>query len=328
MIDIPTSNIARRTVSLVMPAYNEQDAIFIALQKLDELLERNDKYCWELVLINDGSHDSTLSIAVNYKPRFYQLVVVDLSRNFGKEAALTAGLRIASGDAVVPLDADLQDPPHLIFEMLQYWEQGVEVVLAKRTDRSSDGWAKRVTAGAFYRLFNSLSDISIPENVGDFRLMARQVVNVINELPENRRFMKGLFAWAGFRTVEIEYTRPVRAAGETKFSAMRLINLAVEGVTSFSTAPLRAVTYIGMCVALGALFFGGYVVLRTVLHGRDTPGYATIVSLLAFLSGVQLLAIGVVGEYVGRTYIESKSRPSYVVRQVIRRSAQLLQLND
>jgi polyisoprenyl-phosphate glycosyltransferase len=313
-----STELSRELISLVMPAYNEQEAVLLVLQTLDKLLSTQSEYRWELVFVNDGSTDRTLELASTYRAGSYSLVVVDLSRNFGKESALSAGLQVALGDAVIPLDADLQDPPELVFDMLRRWKAGAEVVVAKRSDRSSDGWGKRITAALFYRFFNRLSDVSIPENVGDFRLMSRPVVDVINRLPENRRFMKGLFAWAGFRTEEIEYVRPSRAAGETKFNAVRLTNLAIEGITSFSTAPLRLVTYAGMCVALAALAFGGYVVIHTILHGRDAPGYASIVSLLAFLSGVQLLAVGVVGEYVGRTYIESKSRPPYVIRRIVR----------
>lgn len=310
---------AREKISLVMPAYNEQDGIALVLGRLDELFASSSVYEWEVVLVNDGSSDATLARIATYEPLHFELVLVDLSRNFGKEAALSAGLANASGDAVVPIDADLQDPPELIFEMIGLWKAGAEVVVARRSDRSSDSWSKRVTAGLFYKLFNKVSDVTIPDNVGDFRLMSRSVVDVINGLPENRRFMKGLFAWAGFETRAVEYVRPERAAGKTKFNGFRLLNLAVEGVTSFSTAPLRLVIYVGLCVAAASLLFGVYVVVHTLLFGRDVPGYTTIVALLAFLSGIQLIGIGVVGEYVGRTYIESKARPPFVIRKVSRR---------
>jgi glycosyltransferase involved in cell wall biosynthesis len=219
---------------------------------------------------------------------------------------------------VIPLDADLQDPPELLLEMIALWENGAEVVVAKRSNRSSDTWGKRVSAMLFYRTFNMISDVQIPENVGDFRLMDRAVIDTINSLPENRRFMKGLFAWAGFRTEELEYIRPTRAAGQTKFNAFRLLSLAIEGVTSFSTAPLRLVTYVGGSVAVAAMLYGSFIVIRTLVHGVELPGYASLISLVAFLSGLQLLGLGIVGEYVGRTYIESKSRPPYIVRRVYR----------
>ncbi|TAM18973.1 MAG: glycosyltransferase [Rhodanobacter sp.] len=306
-----------RLISVVMPAYNEMEALKLTLERLERTFT-GTPYQWELVVVNDGSEDDTLREATRYQPTSFRMVVVDLSRHFGKEPALSAGLRAASGDAVIPLDADLQDPPELLLEMIALWENGAEVVVAKRSNRSSDTWGKRVSAMLFYRTFNMISDVQIPENVGDFRLMDRAVIDTINSLPENRRFMKGLFAWAGFRTEELEYIRPTRAAGQTKFNAFRLLSLAIEGVTSFSTAPLRLVTYVGGSVAVAAMLYGSFIVIRTLVHGVELPGYASLISLVAFLSGLQLLGLGIVGEYVGRTYIESKSRPPYIVRRVYR----------
>lgn len=306
-----------RLISVVMPAYNEQEALKLTLERLERTFA-GTPYQWELVVVNDGSEDDTLREATRYQPASFRMVVVDLSRHFGKEPALSAGLRAATGDAVIPLDADLQDPPELLLEMIARWENGAEVVVAKRSNRSSDTWGKRVSAMLFYRTFNMISDVPIPENVGDFRLMDRAVVDAINSLPENRRFMKGLFAWAGFRTEELEYIRPARAAGQAKFNAFRLLSLAIEGVTSFSTAPLRLVTYVGGSVAIAAMLYGSFIVTRTLVYGVDLPGYASLISLVAFLSGLQLLGLGIVGEYVGRTYIESKSRPPYIVRRVYR----------
>lgn len=313
-----SSSAAPRLVSLVMPAYNEAEGILAVLAEIDQVLAAAPGYAWELVVVNDGSRDDTFRLASSYRATHFSLVVLDLSRNFGKEAALSAGLEAALGDAVIPMDADLQDPPELIFEMLPLWENGAEVVLAKRADRSSDTRMKRLTASWFYRLINRISEVSIPENVGDFRLMDRAVVEVIKRLPENRRFMKGLFAWAGFRTEAVEYRRPERHAGETKFNGIRLINLAIEGVTSFSTVPLRLATYSGVVVATCAIIYGVYVIVHTLVRGVDVPGYASLASMIAFLAGVQLLAIGVIGEYVGRTYLESKSRPAFIVREVRR----------
>jgi polyisoprenyl-phosphate glycosyltransferase len=314
------SSVRPPLISVVMPAYNEKDTLGVTFQRLEQTFA-GTPYEWELVLVNDGSEDLTLQEATSYRPTTFRMVVVDLSRHFGKEAALSAGLRAASGDAVIPLDADLQDPPELLLEMIARWEKGAEVVVAKRSNRISDSWGKRVSAMLFYRTFNMISDIHIPENVGDFRLMDRAVADAINDLPENRRFMKGLFAWAGFRTEEMEYVRPARIAGQTKFNGFRLMSLAVEGITSFSTAPLRLVTYVGGGVAIAAILYGAFIVIRTLVFGIDLPGYASVVSLVAFLSGIQLLGLGVVGEYVGRTYIESKSRPPYVVRKVYRSDA-------
>lgn len=306
----------RLLISLVIPAYNEEEGIADVLGQVDALLDAHVEYRWEVVLVNDGSRDGTLAAVSALQPRAFDLQVVDLSRNFGKEAALSAGLDVARGDAVIPMDADLQDPPEVIFQMLDLWRAGSEVVIAKRADRSADGFLKRFTAAWFYRTINRISEVSIPENVGDFRLMDRVVVDVIRRMPESCRFMKGLFAWAGFRTAVVEYARPERFSGQTKFNGLRLINLAIEGITSFSTVPLRLATYSGACVAVAAFLFGVYVVLHRLVSGVEVPGYASLASMIAFFSGVQLLAIGVIGEYVGRTYIESKMRPAFVVRKV------------
>ena len=307
-----------KKISLVIPFFNEEANVSTTLAVIEDVVSDMPQYEWELVAINDGSRDRTLDTLTAYSPRVLQLVVVDLSRNFGKEAALSAGLAQASGDAIVPLDADLQDPPSLIPELLAQWEAGFEVVLARRVDRSSDSFLKRTTAHVFYRTINRMSDIRIPENVGDFRLMDRVVVNVLNSLPESRRFMKGLFAWAGFRTTAVEYVRPERAAGETKFNSWRLWNLAVEGITSFSTAPLRFWTYLGFAVASCAFVYGVYIIARTLLHGVDVPGYASLLSVILFVAGIQLIGLGILGEYLGRVYVESKQRPPFVIRKVTR----------
>ena len=246
-------------------------------------------------------------------------MIVDLSRNFGKEAALSAGLATASGDAVIPIDADLQDPPALIREMAAKWEEGFEVVVAHRRDRSADSLVKRTTATAFYRLHNRMSDVKIPPHVGDYRLMDRAVVDVLNALPENRRFMKGLFAWAGFRTASVEYDRAPRGSGHTSFNGWRLWNLAVEGITSFSLLPLRIWTYVGAVVSLVSLLYGSWIVISTLIYGTDVPGYASLIVAILFLGGLQLIGIGIIGEYLGRNYLESKRRPAYVVRKLLRK---------
>jgi glycosyltransferase involved in cell wall biosynthesis len=242
--------------------------------------------------------------------------IVDLSRNFGKEAALTAGLEAVTGQVVVPIDVDLQDPPEVILEMIARWREGYEVVLGHRVSRRNDSWAKQTSANWFYRLHNKISDQPLPENVGDFRLMDRCVVEALQTLPESRRFMKGLFAWVGFRTTHVDYERPERVAGESKFNGWRLWNFALEGITSFSTDPLKVWTYLGMCVSLVSFSFAIFIVLRTLFTGVDVPGYASLMVAVTFLGGLQLIGIGVLGEYLGRTYIESKRRPVYLVRRV------------
>jgi glycosyltransferase involved in cell wall biosynthesis len=270
----------------------------------------------EIVFVNDGSTDDTLETVLAIQQRDSRIRIVDLTRNFGKEAALSAGLAVATGDLIVPIDVDLQDPPALVLAMIEKWQEGYEVVLAHRVDRSSDSWGKRLTANWFYRIHNLLAEPPLAENVGDFRLMDRVVVDALNQLPESRRFMKGLFAWVGFRTAVLDYVREPRRAGITKFHGWRLWNFAIEGMTSFSTAPLRIWSYIGAGVALLSFLYGCFIALRVLLHGVDTPGFASLFVAVTFLGGLQLLGIGVIGEYLGRTYIESKRRPVYLVRRI------------
>jgi len=310
----------RRRISLLIPFFNEAENVVSTIAKLDSVARDLD-YDFELVAVNDGSSDDTLRALEGIRSDVLTTIIVDLSRNFGKEAALTAGLSYADGDAVIPLDADLQDPPELIPRLIERWESGYEVVLAKRVDRSSDNYLKRTSAHLFYKVINGLSDFAIPEDVGDFRLMDRTVVDVLKQLPENRRFMKGLFAWAGFRTTTIEYARPPRVAGETKFNAWRLWNLALEGVTSFSTLPLRIWTYIGFLIAGASFLYGSFIALRTLMLGIDVPGYASLLVAVLFLGGVQLIGLGILGEYLGRTYMEAKRRPAFIVRSASRTPA-------
>ncbi|AQV93081.1 glycosyltransferase [Cupriavidus necator] len=304
-----------RLLSLVVPCYNESESIGKFFNCVIPVLESIDAIRFEIVLVNDGSTDDTLDKLIAYSRRDARVRVVDLTRNFGKEAALTAGLDEALGDAVIPIDADLQDPPALIPELVRRWRAGAEVVLAQRSNRACDSWLKRMTAGAYYRIHNKLSDQKLPVNVGDFRLMDRVVINALKQMPERRRFMKGLFAWVGYRTVIVRYERETRSAGHSKFSGWRLWNFALEGITGFSTMPLRSWTYIGVAIALGAFGYGTFIVARTLVLGIDVPGYASLLSVLLFLGGIQLIGLGVVGEYVGRIYDEAKGRPIYLVRR-------------
>lgn len=302
-------------LSLVVPFYNEGEALQSFFARVVPILESIPATHFEIVCINDGSTDDTLAKLVDVSRRDGRIRVIDLTRNFGKEAALTAGIDEAMGDAVIPIDADLQDPPELIPTLVQRWRLGAEVVLAQRASRASDSFLKRLTAAAYYRVHNCLSDLKIPENVGDFRLMDRNVVNALRQLPERHRFMKGLFAWVGFDTVIVQYERAPRAAGKSKFSGWRLWNLALEGITSFSSVPLRSWTYLGSFIALLSFCYGIYIVVRTVMLGVDVPGYASLLSLMLFFGGLQLIGLGVVGEYIGRIYDESKARPIYLVKR-------------
>ncbi len=316
MIDPIASS--RKRVSLVIPMYNEGDAVAVLFARLDAVLPTFEQYDFEIVCVNDGSTDQTLALLTEASTLRLHLVVVDLSRNFGKEAALSAGLFIATGDAVIPMDADLQDPPEAIKDLLAKWEEGFEVVLARRSDRSSDSVAKRFTAQSFYRIHNAVADVEIPADVGDFRLMDRVVVEALNTLPEGRRFMKGLFAWVGFKTTTIDYRRDARAAGSSKFNAWKLWNFALEGIFSFSISPLKIWTYLGSFVALAAVGWGGWIAVRTIVWGVDIPGYASVLVGVLLLGGLQLIGIGMIGEYLGRTFLESKRRPAYLIRKVVR----------
>lgn len=308
------------TISFVIPAYNEEEVLPILFNELENkaIDLKTMGYKNEVVFVNDGSKDKTLEILKGWKPENLERVVVNLSRNFGKEYALTAGIDYASGDAVVPLDADLQDPLNVVDKMIEKWEQGFDVVIGKRADRSSDSFAKRFTAEKFYQVLNGLAEINIPENVGDFRLMDRKVVEVIKNLPEKRRFMKGLFAWAGYKTAYVEYTRPERAAGNTKLNFWKLWNLALEGITSFSITPLKIWTYIGFLISIFAFCYGAFILIRTLIYGSPVPGYPSLLVSIMFLGGIQLMGIGIMGEYIGRIYQESKGRPIYVVDDVTR----------
>lgn len=302
-------------LSIVAPVYNEEASISLFYEAVRESEALAD-YEVEIVFVNDGSQDRTEEIAGQLAEQDPHVVVVNFSRNFGKEPALFAGLEHATGDAVVPIDVDLQDPIEAIPRMVKRWREGADVVLAKRIDRSSDGYFKRRTAELFYQLHNLISEPKIEENVGDFRLMSRRVVDAILTMPERKLFMKGVLSWVGYRTEVIEYIRAERVAGKTKFNGWKLWNLALEGITSFSTFPLRVWTYLGFGVALLALCYAVVLVLEKLIWGNPVPGYPSLMTAILFLGGVQLIGIGVLGEYIGRIYIEAKQRPRYIVRNV------------
>lgn len=308
-------NKQRKQISIIVPFYNESSAVACFYDALCGVLNSISEVDFQVICIDDGSLDDTLQKLVTIVEKDYRFQVIELSRHFGKEAALTAGIDIATGDAVIPIDADLQDPPELIPKMIQEWHKGAEVVLAHRTDRSSDSFLKRRSAELFYRLHNSLSTIQIPENVGDFRLMDRVVVDALKLLPEQHRFMKGLFAWVGFKTITLDYVRNPRKSGSTKFSGWKLWNFALEGITSFSAAPLKLWTYIGSLGAITTFLYAMFIIVRTVIYGIDVPGYASLLVAVLFLGSLQLISIGMLGEYIGRIYMETKNRPHYLIRK-------------
>ncbi|QOP40830.1 glycosyltransferase family 2 protein [Sulfurimonas marina] len=299
-------------LSIVAPCYNEEAVVDIFLEKMFYILEKLDK-TFEIVFVNDGSKDNTLEVLKAKSKEYSEVRVINLSRNFGKEAALTAGIDASLGETVVPIDVDLQDPPELILDFVKKYEEGYDVVVGKRADRTTDSAAKRVSAELFYKMHNKISHIEIPHNVGDYRLMSRRVVDELKKLPETQRFMKGIFAWLGFKTAVVEYKRESRAAGETSFNGWKLWNFALDGITSFSTAPLRVWLYVGIVLAFIAFLYGSWIILKTLIFGIDTPGYASMITVVLFLGGIQLMGIGILGEYIGRIYLESKNRPIYIV---------------
>ena len=300
-------------ISLVVPVFNEEETIGIFYKTVRE--DAGIKpYDVEIIFINDGSTDATESIVEALATADPLVISLPLTRNFGKEPALFAGLDHASGDAVIPIDVDLQDPIEVIPELIEKWQTGADVVLAKRIDRSVDGRLKRKTAEWFYKLHNKISTPRIEENVGDFRLMSREVVENIKQLQERNLFMKGILSWVGGKTEVVYYSRAERVAGQSKFNGWKLWNLALEGITSFSTFPLRVWTYLGLAVALLSFTYGFWMIVAKVIWGNEVHGYPSLIVSILFLGGVQLIGIGVLGEYIGRIYIETKKRPRYIIK--------------
>lgn len=301
-------------LSLVVPVHNETGTIGLFLARATPVLAGLGRAVdYEIVFVDDGSTDATLAELLAARKENPRIRIVALSRNFGKDTALAAGLAHAGGEAVIPIDVDLQDPPEVIPQLVAKWREGFDVVNARRADRSSDTWLKRTTAKGFYRVFNQMAEREILENVGDFRLLSRRVVDVVNQFPERARFMKGLFSWVGFSHATIDYQRDSRAAGQTKWRYWKLWNFAVDGITSFTTVPLRIWSYFGAAVALLAFIFAAVLIVRTLVYGIDTPGYASLMVVVLGLGGVNLLSLGVIGEYLGRTYTEVKGRPLYII---------------
>jgi len=301
--------------SVVVPVCNEQDSLEPFLARLEPVLNSLGGN-YQIIFVDDGSSDQTVARIIEHRLRNPRISLVVLSRNFGKEVALSAGLDHAQGAAVIPIDVDLQDPPELILEMHKKWQDGYDVVFARRSSRKSDQFSKRVTARLFYRLHNLIADVGIPDDTGDFRLLDRRVVEALKALPEKTRFMKGLFAWVGFKQIGIDYPRPARASGETKWRFGKLWKLALDGITTSSTLPLRIWTYFGLLIAILVFTYAAWLVLHTIIAGADVPGYASLMVAVLFLGAVNIIATGFLGEYVGRIYTETRLRPLYLVREV------------
>ena len=299
-------------LSIIVPCYNEEEVLPIFHSRLLASLA-GVAGGWEVIYVNDGSKDGTLRIIKELHAASPCTGFAALSRNFGKEAAMSAGLRLSRGTAVILIDADLQDPPELIPDMLLAWQQGADVVNMKRSSRQGETWFKKASASWFYKVINWVSEVPIPENVGDFRLLSRRAVEALNQLPERNRFMKGLFAWIGYKQVTIEYDRHARAAGETKWPYLKLLNFAIEGITGFSVVPLRFASYAGFLTAAGALLYALYLLIKILTIGESVKGFPTLILAILIIGGLQLMAMGIIGEYLGRLFMESKRRPLYLL---------------
>lgn len=301
------------TLSIVVPAYNEATVLPEFHRRLGAVLDMMGVSS-EIVYVNDGSQDGTTEIIQEFRNADDRVALVDLSRNFGKEIAMTAGLDHCHGDAAVIIDADLQDPPELIPDLMREWRQGWDVVYAVRTHRRGESWLKRATAAAFYRVIQTIGMVRIPPAAGDFRLLSRRAVAALQRLREHHRFMKGLFAWIGYAQTAVPYERDPRLAGTTKWNYWKLWNFALEGITSFTVMPLKIATYVGSLTAVGAFVYGLVIIFKTVVFGRDLPGYPSLMVTILFIGGIQLMALGVMGEYLGRVFNETKQRPLYFVQ--------------
>ncbi len=306
---------AEPLISVIVPVYNEAESVDAFLAAIIPELEKSAPR-FEIIFVNDGSSDSTLPLLIDRSFQLPCLKVANLSRNFGKEAAMTAGLDLADGDAAVLIDVDLQDPPDLLGRFIALWREGYDVVYGLRESRVADGRLKAFTAGLFYSAFNRIAATPIPHNVGDFRLIDRRVINALLMLPERGRFMKGLFAWVGFSSIAVPYTRPARLLGETKWNYWRLWNFAIDGIVSFSTAPLRIWTYCGVIIALGAIAYAAFIVLDVLLFGIAVPGYASLIIVMLFSTAANLVSLGMIGEYISRLFVETKQRPIYLLEGI------------
>lgn len=301
-------------LSVVVPAYNEQEVLPEFHRRLSAVLDALDGRS-EIVYVNDGSRDTTIQVMHRLRAADPRVTIIDLSRNFGKETALTAGLDHARGAATVVIDADLQDPPELIHDMIRHWQEGFDVVYARRTVREGESWFKKATAKLFYRVMRKVSRVDVPEDTGDFRLLSRRALDALLQLRERHRYMKGLFAWIGYPSKALLYKRDPRFAGVTKWNYFKLWSLALEGFTSFTTAPLKVATYVGAAVAFAAFLFALFIVYKTIFYGDPVAGYPSLMVAVLFIGGIQLIALGIIGEYLGRMFMETKLRPLYLVKE-------------
>lgn len=305
-----------KKVSLLIPFYNEQEVLPLLFEKLQELMDGNDGYEWEVVMVNDGSVDGSLCAVKQMRQRDPRFRYIDLSRNFGKEVAMIAGLDYVTGDCVVIMDADLQHPPHLIPDMLKLWEEGYDDIYGKRKNRGKEPWMRKQLSLLYYRLLQKTTKVQVLQNVGDFRLLDRICIDALCSMRESQRYTKGMFQWIGFKKKELLFDQEDRAAGNTKWNYLKLVGLAIEGITSYTTSPLKIATIMGLIVSLCAFCYMFFVIVKALFIGDPVAGYPTIMVVMLFLGGVQLLSLGIIGEYIGRIFNETKNRPVYFIREI------------
>ena len=305
----------REKLSIIIPMYNEEEVLLFLYKRLVSIGEKIEGYDIEFLFVNDGSKDKSLEIIKDLKKNDDRVCYLNLSRNFGKEVAMGAAFDYVTGDAVAIIDADLQDPPELILEMLKYYEKGYDDVYAKRKSRKGETWLKRFTSKAFYTVLQKVSNVPIQKDTGDFRLLSKRAVEALKSFPEKQRYTKGMFSLIGFKKIAIEFDRDSRVAGETKWNYFKLIDLAIEGITSFTIAPLRVATIMGIITAFLAFIYTVFIVVRTFIYGIDVPGYASLICVILLMGGIQLISLGVIGEYLGRVFVEVKNRPLYFIEE-------------
>lgn len=304
-------------VSIIVSMYNEEESLGLFFEKINEVINNNLKYSFEIICIDDGSIDGTYEKLCQFAKKDKKVKIIKFSRNFGKEYGMMAGFKYCNGKCAIPIDVDLQDPPHLISEFIEKWNEGYDMVYGIRIDRKSDTLLKRFTANMFYKIYNLLTKSPIPYNAGDYRLVDRKVINAILSLNEKNIFMKGIFGWTGFKSVGIKYIREKRSAGVSKWNYWKLWNFALDGITASTTFPLRVWTYLGGLLSLSGMFYAFYIILRTIIKGIDVPGYASLLVFILLLGGIQMVILGIIGEYIGRIFLEVKNRPIYIVEDKV-----------
>ena len=304
-----------KKITIIIPAYNEEESLPPLYERLEKLMNSMENYEFEILFVNDGSKDNTINLIKEYRQKDKRISYVDFSRNFGKEIAMIAGLDYATGDCVIFMDADLQDPPELIPELVKYWEEGYDDVYAKRNSRKGETWLKKFTSKMYYRVLQHLTNVPIQKDTGDFRLLDRRCVEALKSIRESQRYTKGLFSWIGYNKKEILYDRDPRAAGKTKWNYKKLVDLSIDGITSFTTSPLRWSAIMGVIVSIAGFIYMLYIIIKTIVSGIEVPGYASTMVVILFLGGIQLIFLGVIGEYLGRAFYETKGRPLYFIER-------------